>query len=230
MKALVIEDSEEVVELIRLCFKLRSPEVTMVATGLGQEGVELVETESPDIVILDLGLPDIDGFDVLRQIRQFSDVPIVILTVRDAEMDVVRGLEFEADDYIVKPFKCATFLARINNALRRASTLVPRSDSKPLLKGNLSIDLATRVVKVHEKPVRLSPKEFGLLYQLARNEGKVLSNSFLVEQVWGENYADATDYVKDYIYRLREKLGDDPANPRMIVSIRGWGYKFVKQV
>ncbi len=119
MKALVIEDSEEVVELIRLCFKLRSPEVTMVATGLGQEGVELVETESPDIVILDLGLLDIDGFDVLRQIRQFSDVPVIILTVREAEMDVVKGLEFEADDYVVKPFTAETLQEKIEQIFKK---------------------------------------------------------------------------------------------------------------
>ena len=189
--------------------------------------MEVLENDAPDIIILDLGLPDIDGYDVLRQVRRFSDVPIIILTVRGEEMDKVKGLELGADDYIVKPFAPAELLARVNAVLRRAQMPELRGDEKPIVTPKLSINLATREVIREGRAVKLSPTEYNLLYQLARNESKVLSHQMLLEKVWGSEYTDSTEYLKVYIQRLREKLEEDPSNPKMFISERGLGYKFV---
>lgn len=199
----------------------------MLSATEGEKGLEALETEAPDIIILDLGLPDIDGYDVLRQVRRFSDVPIIILTVRGEEMDKVKGLELGADDYIVKPFAPAELLARVKAVLRRAQMPELRGDEKPIVTPKLSINLATREVIREGKAVKLSPTEYNLLYQLARNESKVLSHQMLLEKVWGSEYTDSTEYLKVYIQRLREKLEEDPSNPKMFISERGLGYKFV---
>lgn len=199
----------------------------MLSATEGEKGLEVLESEAPDIIILDLGLPDIDGYDVLRQVRRFSDVPIIILTVRGEEMDKVKGLELGADDYIVKPFAPAELLARVKAVLRRAQMPELRGDEKPIVTPKLSINLATREVIREGKAVKLSPTEYNLLYQLARNESKVLSHQMLLEKVWGSEYTDSTEYLKVYIQRLREKLEEDPSNPKMFISERGLGYKFV---
>ena len=199
----------------------------MLSATEGEKGLEVLESDAPDIIILDLGLPDIDGYDVLRQVRRFSDVPIIILTVRGEEMDKVKGLELGADDYIVKPFAPAELLARVKAVLRRAQMPELRGDEKPIVTPKLSINLATREVIREGKAVKLSPTEYNLLYQLARNESKVLSHQMLLEKVWGSEYTDSTEYLKVYIQRLREKLEEDPSNPKMFISERGLGYKFV---
>lgn len=228
MKVLIIEDSLEIVEAVRLIFELRWPEAKVIATTEGNKGITLTETESPDLIILDLGLPDIDGFKVLKEIRNFSDIPVVILTVRGEEIDKVRGLELGADDYIVKPFSHMELLARVKAILRRSHIPELKASEAPLVTPKLSIDFATRTITRNSKLIKLTPTEFNLLQYLVRNEGKVLSHRSLLEKVWGEEYTDATDYLKVYIQRLREKLEDDPANPKILLSERGVGYKFVK--
>lgn len=210
-----------------LCFELRWPGANLSSANGGGKGLEILETESPDIIILDLGLPDIDGFDVLRQVRRFSDVPIIILTVRGEEMDKVKGLELGADDYIVKPFAPAELLARVKAVLRRSQMPELRGDEKPIVTSKLSINLATREIIRNGNIVKLSPTEYNLLYQLVRNEGKVLSHQMLLEKVWGSEYVGATEYLKVYIQRLREKLEEDSSNPKMFISERGLGYKFI---
>jgi DNA-binding response OmpR family regulator len=215
------------VEAVSLCFELRWPGAAVLSATEGEKGLEVLENDAPDIIILDLGLPDIDGYDVLRQVRRFSDVPIIILTVRGEEMDKVKGLELGADDYIVKPFAPAELLARVKAVLRRAQMPELRGDEKPIVTPKLSINLATREVIREGKAVKLSPTEYNLLYQLARNESKVLSHQMLLEKVWGSEYTDSTEYLKVYIQRLREKLEEDPSNPKMFISERGLGYKFV---
>lgn len=229
MKVLVIEDNPEIVEAIRLTFELRWPEAKVTATAEGNKGITLTETESPDIIILDLGLPDIDGFKVLKEIRRFSDIPLIILTVRGDEVDKVRGLELGADDYIVKPFSHIELLARVKAVLRRSHIPELKGTPMPLVMPKLSIDFATRTITKGDKQIKLTPTEFNLLEYLVRNESKVLSHHALLEKVWGEEYTDATDYLKVYIQRLRDKLEDDPANPEMLLSERGVGYKFVKK-
>ncbi len=228
MKVLIVEDSPEVVEIVRLCFDLRWPGTVVISTALGNEGVELVETESPDVVILDLGLPDIDGLDALKEIRSFSDIPIVILSVRDDEVSRVKGLEMGADDYVVKPFSHMELLARVRAVLRRSQMPQLRGGEKPMVLGGLMIDFAGREITQRGENVQLTPTEWRMLTELVRNEGKVLSYEALLRRVWGDDYVGDTEYIKKYIYRLRQKLEDDPESPRIILSARGMGYKFMR--
>lgn len=228
MKVLVIEDSTEIQEAISLTFELHWPESSVIAASEGSSGIALTESESPDIIILDLGLPDMDGFKVLKEIRNFSDIPVIILTVREEEIDKVRGLELGADDYIVKPFSHMELLARVRAVLRRSHIPELKGTEEPLVTSKLSIDFATRTVTKDDKQIKLTPTEFNLLHYLARNEGKVLTHRALLEKVWGEEYTDSSEYLKVYIQRLRDKLEDDPSDPKILISERGVGYKFVK--
>jgi DNA-binding response OmpR family regulator len=228
MKVLIVEDNPEIIEAVSFCFELRWPEVSVVSTDTGNKGVELAESESPDLIILDLGLPDINGFEVLRQIRLFSDVPVIILTVRSENMDKIKGLEMGADDFVVKPFSHLELLARVKAVLRRSQMPELRGDEKPFSNSKIRVDFTSREITIHGNPVKLTPIEYNLLYQLVRNEGRVLTHRFLLEKVWGEEYVDATDYLKKYIQRLRHKLEDDAENPSLIITERGVGYKLIK--
>lgn len=229
MKLLIIEDTTEIIDTIAQIIDLRWPEASLLSTRLGQTGVELAEKEHPDLVILDLGLPDIDGFQVLRQIRRFSDVPVIILTVRGDEMDKIRGLELGADDYIVKPFSAGEFLARLKAALRRRQ--VPEAAAgtaeKPFIRGALRIDFRSHEVVIGSKPVKLSPSEYDLLRELVMNEGRILSKQALLDKVWGPKYAGETEYVDVYIKRLKETLEKEPGHPVQILDEFGKGYKLL---
>jgi DNA-binding response OmpR family regulator len=227
MNVLVVEDSPEVVEAISLCFELRWPGSSILQTAEGEEALELTHRELPDVVILDLVLPGIDGFEVLREIRKQSNIPILILSVKGEEMDKVKGLELGADDYIVKPFSPAELLSRVKAVLRRTYMLELNSDEKPFVSSYLKVNFATREVLKGDQPVKLTPTEFNLLTQLVKNEGRVLTHQLLLEKVWGSGYTDAVEYLRKYIQRLREKLEEQPSNPKMFISERGLGYKFV---
>lgn len=229
MRVLVIDDEPDVVEIVRLTFNLRWPDAEVFAASTGEDGVTLVERESPDIVILDIGLPDIDGFEVLERVRHFSDVPIVMLSARHEEVDKVKGLELGADDYVTKPFSHIELLARVRAVLRRTESQVPASEGPPFEAGPLRIDYGSREVAVNAEPVRLTPIEYGLLYHLTRNENRVLTFRTLLAKVWGREYMDETDYLKVHIQHLRRKLGDDPHHDPMIMNERGVGYKFVRR-
>ena len=220
MKVLLIEDDREIVEAISLAFQIRWPEAELIPTRLGQKGVELVESESPDIVILDLGLPDISGFEVLQQIRLFSQVPTIILTVRADEADVVKGLEWGADDYITKPFRQMEFLARVKALIRRQGNL--GSDS--LSFGPLKLDATTGQLFVDSREVALTVTETHIMAHLMRNGGRVVTHSSLAEAVWGDDYPGATDSLKVHIRRLREKIEEDPSSPKLILIRTGVGY------
>ena len=229
MKILVIEDSPEIVDTLSLTFELRWPEATLISTDKGAEGIELAETESPDIIILDVNLPDIGGFEILKQIRLFSDVPIIILTVRGEEVDKVRGLETGADDYITKPFSPLDLLARVKATLRRAGMRHPEGENiPPLVAGDLTINFFTREVFVGSQPVHLTPIEYRLLYSLVRNPGRTITHQGLRQQVWGSADYVQSSTVKKYIHQLRSKLGDTSRPPQMILNERGIGYRFVK--
>ena len=225
MKVLIIEDDKEIVEVVSLSFQMRWPEVKLVSTNLGEKGVDLVESENPDIVILDLGLPDTTGFDVLKQIRAFSEVPIIILTVRADEADIVRGLEWGADDYMVKPFRQLELMSRIRALTRRASSFDKES---PLVCGQLRFDPSTRQLTNGEREISLTRTEGIILHSLMRNAGKVATYSSLAEEVWGEEYPDATDSLRVYIRRLREKVEEEPSDPKIILTRAGIGYLLVK--
>jgi len=229
MKILTIEDDAQIIEAISLCFELRWPEISLISATNGNKGTEMVETESPDMVILDLGLPDTDGFTVLREIRSFSDVPIIILTVRNDEKSKVTGLELGADDYIVKPFNHAELLARIKAVFRRTTMPHIKDTEEVIIGPNLKIDFAIPCLYKKEQTIKLTPIESNVLYHLVRNEGKALSHRFLLRKIWGEEYSDASGYLKVYIQRLRTKIEDNPSQPKMLTTEWGHGYKFIKQ-
>jgi two-component system KDP operon response regulator KdpE len=220
MKVLLIEDDREIVDAISLAFKIRWPEATLISTRLGQKGVELVEAESPDIVILDLGLPDINGFEVLQQIRLFSQVPTIILTVRSDEADIVKGLEWGADDYITKPFRQLEFLARVKALIRRQGA----PEMEVLSYGPLRLDTTIGQLTYDGKDIPLTVTESHIMAHLMRNGGRAVTHSSLAEAVWGDDYPGAADSLKVHIRRLREKIEDDPSHPRLILTRTGVGY------
>ncbi len=227
MKILVVDDAPEVVESVRLGFMLQWREVEVIGAGDGESALDLVERETPDLVLLDIGLPDLDGYKVLEQIRLFSDVPIVMLTARDDTMDKVKGLELGADDYITKPFNHLELLARVKAVLRRLDMPAPKSRAPSFQAGDLEVDFAAQEARLRGERLDLTPTEYKLLYHLVRNAGRVLPHGTLLAKVWGREYVDEVDYVRVYIRRLRDKLGDDPERPRYIRTERGLGYRFL---
>ena len=227
MKIAVIDDAPDVIESVRLGFTLQWREVDVLSASAGESGLDLVEQEQPDLVLLDIGLPDIDGYEVLRQIRAFSDVPVVMLTARDDTMDLVKGLELGADDYVTKPFNHLELLARVKAVLRRLDMPAPASRVPSFRSGDLEMDFARQEVRLSDEPVALTPTEYKLLYHLVRNAGHILPHSTLLAKVWGKEYVDEVDYLRVYVRRLRDKLDDDPEDPRYIRTERGLGYRFI---
>jgi two-component system KDP operon response regulator KdpE len=225
MKALIVEDDPQTIEAVSLIFKLRWPEAELLSTTKGSEAALIVEKESPDVVILDLGLPDIDGMEVLKEIRAFSDAPVIIVTARGDSTSQMKGIELGADDYITKPFDPGVLLVRIKNALVH-SRIPVNQVTAPFTAGGLVIDFASRKVSFQGKPLNLTPKEYELLCHLARNAGRVLSHENILRVVWGEGY-ESTDVLRTCIYQLRQKLTQTGANPEIISVERGIGYKFV---
>ena len=228
MKVLVIEDDPGIIEVVSLCFQLRWSGTTVVSAPNGRKGIELVESESPEVVILDIGLPDIDGYQVLREIRRFSDVPVIMLTVRGEDTDVAKGLELGADDYITKPFSHIELIARVQAVLRRAQGIAVTDDERPFSGGKLSVDFARNEVLINGESVKLTSTERKLLYYLIRNEGRILSHESLLTKVWGDSYVDARDLLRVHIQHLRQKLEDNAESPSIIVTEHGIGYKFIR--
>jgi two-component system KDP operon response regulator KdpE len=227
MRILVVDDEPDVIESVRLGFALQWREVDVLGAADAERALDLVEHEAPDIVLLDIGLPGRDGFDVLRELRTFSDVPVVMLTARDDAMDKVKGLELGADDYVTKPFNHLELMARVRAVLRRHDMPAPASRAPSFRSGDLEIDFGRQEVRLRGERVDLTPTEYKLLYHLARNAGHVLQHGTLLAKVWGREYMDETDYVRVYIRRLRDKLGDDPEHPRYIATERRLGYRFL---
>ena len=228
MKALIIEDDPNLIKAVSLALRARWPESTIVGMAEGDKGIEAVESQSPDVVLLDLGLPDTDGLDVLREIRLFSNVPIIIITVRNQEIDKLRGLELGADDYLTKPFSYLELVARVNALLRRVSVdNLETSLGTPFTSGDLAINLESQEVFLQGKSVRLTPIQFRLLHCLVGNAGHAVPHSTLVAKVWGAEEVDIGDEsLKVHIHYLRKKLGDNPRNPARIITVPGLGYKF----
>ena len=227
MKILVVDDDPDVVESVRLGLLLHWRDTEVLGASTGEAALEKVEHETPDLMLLDIGLPDIDGYTVLAQAREFSDVPIIMLTARDDALDKVKGLELGADDYVTKPFNHLELLARIRALLRRLEMPLPSSRAPSFRSGELEIDFTTQEVRLGGTPVELTPTEYKLLYHLVRNAGRLLPHGTLLAKVWGREYLDEVDYVRVYIRRLREKLQDDPNHPRYIRTERGLGYRFI---
>ena len=224
MKVLLVEDDHEIIDAISLAFQIRWPEAKVVSTRLGDKGVELVEAEEPDLVILDLGLPDISGFEVLRQIRSFSNVPTIILTVRSDEADIVKGLEWGADDYMVKPFRQLELLARVKALIRRQG----RAEEQPSICGPLRLDATAGQLSLDGNEISLTITETRILNHLMKNAGHVVTHASLAESVWGDYYPGASDSLKVHIRRLREKIEADPGHPKFILTRTGVGYFLAK--
>lgn len=224
MNALIIEDDFNVVEAVSLCLQLRWPEVNISVAAEGTDGIEMTQSRSFDITILDINLPDIDGFEVLRQIRSFSNVPIIILTVRGAEDDQAKGLEMGADDYIVKPFRPRDLIARVNSVLRRTHVSTTAIDKPSVVRGKLTLNLATNSVQLGEEVVKLTPTECKVLYVLMNNTEHTLSNKEILQEVWRGEHRNS-DVLRTQVRKLRNKLKDKP--PQIILNQRGGGYRFV---
>jgi two-component system KDP operon response regulator KdpE len=226
-KVLIIEDDPEIVSFVKVAFEIRWPEAELISTSLGEEGLDLVETENPDLVILDVGLPDMDGFDVLRGIRLFSSVPVVVLTVKSDEADMVRGLEWGADDYVVKPFRQLELLARLKVQLRRRD---PADEEAPVVCGALRLDPTTFQLTYGGRDIGLTLVEGRIMQYLMQNVGNIVTHSRLAEAVWGEDHPGALDSLRVYIRHLREKIEEDSSSPKLILTKVGVGYMLSKQV
>jgi two-component system KDP operon response regulator KdpE len=226
MKILVVDDSEEVIEAVTISFSLQWRETEILGATEGERALHLIETEHPDLVLLDVMMPGLDGYETLKQIRLFSDVPVIMLTAKDSVLDKVKGLELGADDYVTKPFDHLELLARVKALLRRLALPQPSSRTPSFVSGRIAIDFVTRECRLDGKPVPLTPVEYKLLYHLVRNADHVLRHETLLAKVWGQEYVNEIDYLRVYIRRLRLKLEEDPESPRHIVTERGSGYRF----
>jgi two-component system KDP operon response regulator KdpE len=226
MKILVVDDAAEVIEAVTVSFTLQWRETEVIGVDNGEAALDLVEQEHPDVVLLDIAMPGMDGFETLREIRTFSDVPVIMLTAKDDVLDKVKGLELGADDYVTKPFDHLELLARVKALLRRLDMPQPTSRAPSFRAGDLEIDFAAHEVRLRGEPVPMTTTEYKLLYHLVRNAGHILRHETLLAKVWGREYVDEVDYLRVYIRRLRRKLEDDPERPRHILTERGLGYRF----
>ncbi len=205
MKILIVEDDSAIVELVSLCLRVSWPDSRIMFTGLAQEGIELAERENPDLIILDLGLPDKSGLELLKEVRGHSNVPVIILTVRDEESDVVRGLELGADDYITKPFRQMEFVSRAKALLRRQRS---NDSGQAVSLGAFHFSASRRQVTCGDHALKLTTTEGKMLYCLAQNSGKPVSHNDLSMSIWGEVPQDAANSIRVHMRNLRQKLGE----------------------
>lgn len=223
-KILVVDDEPKLLRLLRANLESVGYRVTCAMTA--KAGLNAVEMESPDLVILDIMLPDGNGYEVARAIREFSDVPIIMLTAKASEQDKLEGFRAGADDYVTKPFSSAELIARVGAVLKRAEKKREDKTLPELKAGNIVIKFSQRKVFRHGREVKLSPIEYNLLHCLATNAGRVMLHEELLSHVWGPEYKDELEYLRAYIRHLRRKIEDDPSNPRIILSSPGIGYSF----
>lgn len=221
---LAVDDEEKILRFVRINLELEGFRVISANSGL--EALQRIRTASPDLVLLDVMMPEMDGFETLRLLREFSDVPVIMLTVRSDEEDIVRGLELGADDYITKPFGVRELTSRIRAVLRRSRTFLPPESAILKIDDYLSVDYNLQEAIVGGKRVKLRPTEFRLLEVLIENAGWVVPHEALLAKVWGPEYRDEVNYLRLYVTYLRQKIEPDPANPRYILTERGIGYRF----
>lgn len=223
-RILVIEDDEALGELLAL--NLGEEGYVVVHANQGLDGLRAAFQKKPDLVILDLMMPGMDGWEVMHRLRELSDVPILILTAKNQLRDRLRGLSQGADDYLCKPFDLSELLLRVRGVLRRVARKQMTEGSTFFRDGYLTVDLTTFQVKREGEPVKLTAKEYRLLSCFVRNQGRLLTHERLVSEVWGRECIDSTHYVRGYITRLRRKLEKDPGHPKYIITERGLGYRF----
>jgi two-component system KDP operon response regulator KdpE len=226
-RILVIEDDPAIASLTQLQLENRGYQVEIAKNGV--EGLRQAYAWQPDLVVLDIMMPDMDGWTVCERLRELSDVPIVFVTAIGKEQDIVRGLEMGADDYIVKPFSPRELVARVDAVMRRGERSRGSAiEARTYENGPLSVNLESRQVKLNSEHVDLTPIEFKLLSTFIRNEDKVLTHRFLLSQVWGPAYEEERQYLKLYVWYLRQKIEEDPSSPRLILTERGVGYRLVR--
>lgn len=221
-RILIVDDEPNIVATVSPLLRARGYEVRSAMTG--RSGIDAVESDKPDLVVLDLGLPDVDGVEVCRQMRQVSNVPIVVLSARGAEGDKVAALDAGADDYVTKPFGAEELLARIRAALRRSDS--PAATSGPIVRGGLVIDRDRFRVLRDDEEVRLTPKEFELLTFLAQHPGRVLTHRAILKAIWGPHATDQPEHLRVLVGSLRKKIEPDPSSPRYILTEPWVGYRF----
>jgi len=221
---LAVDDEPHIRQLLSVTLTGQGLQILLAADGA--EALERLQGDAPDLVLLDLGLPDIDGFELLQQIRQRSTVPIIIVTVRNEEADRIRGLELGADDYLSKPFSTGELGARIHAVLRRTTGMRTRESGLVTVDDRLQIDLDEKEVIVAGQRVHLRPTEYRLLYELVQSPGRTIPFQTILARVWGPEYQDEVHYVHLYVTYLRQKIEPDSAHPRYILSRRGLGYQF----
>jgi two-component system, OmpR family, alkaline phosphatase synthesis response regulator PhoP len=224
-RILVVDDERRMVGFIRLNLEQDGYEV--IEASNGNEALNRLRDSLPDLILLDVMMPDIDGFEVLRMIREISQVPIIMLTAKSEEDDKVKGLELGADDYVTKPFSPRELVSRVKAVLRRGSSFEEDEEGVIEVDDRLKIDFGRREVWVDEDLVKLRPTEYRLLYHLVQNAGWVLTHDQILTKVWGYEYRDEPHYVRLYINYLRKKIEKDPSNPEYILTERGVGYRFV---
>jgi two-component system KDP operon response regulator KdpE len=220
IRVLVVDDEPQIRRFLRASLTGHDYQVIEAATG--QEALNQVVSAKPDLVILDLGLPDMDGLEVLRRVREWSQVPIVVLSVREREQDKIAALDAGADDYLTKPFGVGELLARLRTAMRHT---LPAEQEPTFQTGELKVDLARRQVWVANHEVKLTPTEYAILKYLVAHAGKVVTHQQLLREVWGPAYVDEPHYVRVYVGQLRHKIEADPAQPRYILTETGVGYR-----
>ncbi len=221
---LVVDDEPKIVELITM--NLERDGFNVISARDGYAAMDKVTKHLPDLIILDIMMPDMDGFETLKRIREVSTVPVIFLSVKGQEFDRVRGLDLGADDYMTKPFSPRELVSRIKAILRRTEAKSLTATDEIKVDDDLSINFAQRKVIVNGKEILLRPTEYRLLYQLVSNAGKLLQHETLLSRVWGPEYRDEDHYVRLYITYLRQKIEKDPKNPKYIISERGLGYRF----
>ena len=220
--ALVIDDEVQIRRLLRITLEANGYRVVEAANGQG--GLTQAATCRPDVVLLDLGLPDLDGVTVLKRLREWSHVPVIVLSVRDRDEDKTVALDSGADDYVTKPFSTAELLARLRDAQRHTQ---PVADTVVFRTGDLEVDLSSRRVTVKGQEVRLTATEYSLLRLLVRHAGRVLTHQHLLREIWGPDYVGQTHYLRVYVARLREKLEAAPSRPEVLITEPGVGYRLV---
>jgi two-component system KDP operon response regulator KdpE len=219
---LVIDDEVQIRRLLEITLNLNGYKVSEASTA--KEGIVVAATHNPALILLDLGLPDEDGLSVLGKLREWYQNPVIILSVRNSEEDIIKALDIGANDYLTKPFRTGELLARIRTALRLSQDKTGAGSQ--LSFGSLFIDLAGHIVRKNNNLLKLTSTEFSLLAIMARNAGKVLTHQYLLKEVWGYSYSDQTQYLRVFVAQLRKKIEDDPAHPSLIITEPGIGYRF----
>lgn len=222
---LIIEDEQPIRRFLRASLSNEGYRVTEAPSGM--QGLQMATAQPPDLVILDLGLPDLDGQDVLQRLREWCTAPVIILSARDQEPQKIKALDHGADDYVTKPFGTGELLARMRTALRHAHRTSPEETSVTI--GDLRVDLAARTVKRGDDLVHLTPIEYKLLVTMIKQAGKVLTHRFLLREVWGPQDSQENHYLRVFVASLRRKLEDDPTRPRYIITEQGVGYRFAAE-